>query len=173
MRFRGACVVIGAAAVVAASPAPASAASVGDYSCDIATLRVNEELDNGKSGSFTASGSGECWTGDPQQKTATSFSASGSWVAQKCSLISVAQPSYLTLSGTLTITPSGGSAASTSVIIKTADVGTANTGPGTISLGSGQSGYVIAKYTSYLLGFVARCGGDGFSPVYSGTFLKL
>ena len=172
MRLRGVCAAIGMAALFVV-PSSASAAPIEDYSCDIASLRVNEELDNGKSGSFTASGSGECWTGDPQQKTAATFSASGSWVAQKCSLISIAQPSYLTLSGTLTITPSGGSAVSTAVIIKTADVGTANTGPGTISLGSGQTGPVIAKYTSYLLGFVARCGGDGFSPVYSGKFLKL
>ncbi|MDQ3935871.1 MAG: hypothetical protein M3340_14705 [Actinomycetota bacterium] len=154
-------------------PAPASAAPIGDYSCDITTLRVNEELDNGSSGPFTAAGSAECWTGDVNQKVTTALSASGTYRAQKCHLINPVIPSYLTLTGTITLTPSGDSAVSTGVTITTADVGTASTGPGTISLGSGQTGYVTARYTNYLLGFVARCGGDGFSPVYSGTFLKL
>ena len=95
----------------------------------------------------------------------------GTYRAQKCSLISVAQPSYLVLTGTLTLTPSGGSAASTGVRISTSDVATSNNSVGTITLDSGQTGPVQVDYASPVLGVIARCGGDPFSPVYSGTFL--
>jgi hypothetical protein len=162
--------VVAAFAVV---PAQAGAAPVQDYSCDIASLQVNEEFDNGSSGPFTASGTGECWTDDPQQKVSTTFSASGTYVAKKCNLISGVIPAYLTLSGNLTITPSGSSSMSTTVIIKTSDIVTANSSVGTISLGSGQDGAVTVDYDTSVLGFVARCGGNGFSPDYSGSFLAL
>jgi hypothetical protein len=159
------------AAVLAMPAAPASAdPAAGDYSCDIAALTVQNELMNGQSGSFTASGAGECWTGTTGAKVATQFSASGTYRAQKCSLISVAQPGYLTLNGTLTIAPSGASPVSTGVTISTADVATSNTGAGTISLASGQTGYVTVKYGSPVLGVIERCGGDPFRPTYKGTF---
>jgi len=168
---------LGAVALVAAlfviAPGSAGAATIGDYSCDIASLQVNEEFDNGGSGPFTASGSGECWTGNPQQKVSTTFSASGTYVAKKCNLITGVIPAYLTLSGNLTITPQGSSAMSTTAIIKTADIATANSSVGTISLGSGQEGAVTVDYDTSVLGFVARCGGNGFSPDYSGKFLAL
>ncbi|HEX8744429.1 MAG TPA: hypothetical protein VF712_14970 [Thermoleophilaceae bacterium] len=168
---RGA-VALGAAAAMAALPAPASAApSVGDYSCEIASLSVQDEFLNGSSGPFSAGGSGSCWTDDPNQKVATQFSASGTYRAQKCSLISVAQPSYLTLTGTLTLAPSGASAVSTGVTITTADVATSNSSAGTITLGSGQTGPVTVRYANPVLGVIERCGGDPFRPTYSGRFL--
>jgi hypothetical protein len=151
---------------------PGSAgAAVGDYSCDIDSLTVQNELDNGGSGTFTATGSGQCWTSDPTQKVATQFSASGTYRAQKCSLISIVQPSYLVLTGTLTITPSGLPSGSTGMTISTADVVTANGSVGTIKLASGQTGPVQVDYASPVLGVIARCGGDPFSPEYSGKFL--
>jgi hypothetical protein len=171
-RGRGVCVCVAAAAAVIAIPAaPASAdPAAGDYSCDISALTVQNELMNGESGSFTAAGAGECSTSVGGAKAATQFSMSGTYRAQKCSLISVAQPSYLTLTGTLTIAPSGASAVSTGATISTADLATSNTGVGTISLASGQLGHVTVKYGSPVLGVIERCGGDPFSPRYSGTF---
>jgi hypothetical protein len=163
-------IVMGMVAAFALVPASAGAA-VGDYSCDIESLQVQNEFDNGSSGTFTATGNGQCWTGDPTQKVATQFSASGTYRAQKCSLISVVQPSYLVLNGTLTITPSGLPAGSTGVTISTADVVTSNKSVGTITLASGQTGPVQVSYASPVLGVIARCGGDPFSPEYSGTFL--
>ena len=172
MRRRGISVCVAVAAAVVAVPGSASAApSVGDYSCDIASLAVQNDLMDADSGPFTASGSGECWTDDVNQKTAVSFGASGTYVAQNCSLISVAQPSYLTLTGTLTITPAGGSAVSTGVTIRTADVATSNNSAGTISLASGQTGYVRVKYKNPVLGVIERCARDPFRPTYTGTFL--
>lgn len=163
-----------AAAAILAVPASASAdPAAGDYSCDIAALNVQNELMNGQSGSFTAAGGGECWTDDAGAKVATEFSASGTYRAQKCSLISVAQPGYLTLNGTLTIAPSGSAAVSTGVTISTADVATSNTGAGTISLASGQTGHVTVKYANPVLGVIERCGGDPFRPMYTGTFAAL
>ncbi|HEX8053026.1 MAG TPA: hypothetical protein VF517_08530 [Thermoleophilaceae bacterium] len=163
-------IVVGVMAAFALVPGSAGAA-VGDYSCDIASLQVQNEFDNGSSGTFTATGSGQCWTSDPTKKVATQFSASGTYRAQKCSLISVTQPSYLVLNGTLTITPSGQTAGSTGMTISTADVVTANHSAGTITLASGQTGPVQVDYASPVLGVIARCGGDPFSPEYSGTFL--
>ena len=163
---------LGVALAVACLPAQAGAVEVREYNCDIESLAVQNELDNGSSGSFTASGGGQCWTDQPEVKVATQFSASGSYRAQKCSLISVAQPSYLVLTGTLTIAPSGQPAVSTGVTISTADLGTSNNSAGTIRLDSGQTGPVQVSYASPLLGFVARCGGDPFSPEYSGTFVR-
>jgi hypothetical protein len=170
---RGTCLAIGMATVCAVLAAPASAAAdPPDYSCDIG-LSVANELYNNSSGTFDAAGAGECWLDDPTDRVQTQFSASGSYVAQRCSLISVVQPSYLTLTGTLTITPAAASglpAATTGVTITTADVATLNTGAGTISLGSGQLGYVRVKYDNPVLGTIARCGGNRFRPVYNGTF---
>jgi hypothetical protein len=172
-RVRGVWAAAATAAILAIPAASASAdPAAGDYSCDIAALTVQNELMNGQSGSFTAVGQGECWTGAAGAKVATQFSANGAYRAQKCSLISIAQPSYLTLNGTLTIAPSGASAVSTGVTISTADVATANTGAGTISLASGQVGAVTVKYANPVLGVIARCGGDPFSPSYSGTFRR-
>jgi hypothetical protein len=91
------------AATLAAVPAQASAAPVEDYSCEIASLAVHEELQTGNSGPFTATGSGSCWTDDPNQKVSTQLSASGTYRALRCGLTDPAQPSYLTLTGTLKI----------------------------------------------------------------------
>ena len=171
--IRSALVVIAVAGLFAAVPAGASAASIADYSCDIESLTVQNELDNGGSGPFTATGTAQCWTDDPTQTFSAQLSASGTYRAQKCSLISVAQPSYLRLTGSLTITPdpaSGQPAGTTGVTISTADVATSNTGAGTISLASGQLGYVTVKYANPVLGVIERCGGDPFSPRYRGTF---
>jgi hypothetical protein len=172
--IRSALVSIAVTGLFAAVPAGASAASIGDYSCDIESLTVQNELDNGGSGSFTATGSAQCWTDDPTQKFSAQLTASGTYRAQKCSLISVAQPSYLRLTGSLTITPdpaSGQPAGTTGVTISTADLGTSNRSVGTITLDSGQTGPVQVSYANPVLGVIARCGGDPFSPVYSGTFL--
>ncbi|HEX8743526.1 MAG TPA: hypothetical protein VF712_10355 [Thermoleophilaceae bacterium] len=168
---RTSCLAIGLAVAFAAVPASAGAAGVGDYSCDL-SLSVSTPMDNGSSGSFSASGPGECWLANPTVRVPTQFSASGTYRAQRCSLISIAQPSYLTLTGTLTFTPSGGSSLSTSVTIKTADVATSNSGAGTITLGSGQQGPITVDYDSGALGFVARCGGGDFQPEYDGTFVR-
>lgn len=172
MRGRTSSAAIAGVALVAMVPGTAGAAPVGDYSCDIASLTVQEELYDGQSGPFTASGSGECWTDDRNQRVAAQFSASGNYRAQNCSLISVAQPSYLTLDGTLTITPAGSPAVSAGVGITTADVATSNTSGGTIALTSGQVGAVTVKYARPVLGVIERCGGDPFRPSYSGSFLK-
>ena len=135
---------------------------------------MQNELDNGGSGTFTATGSAQCWADDPTVKVPTQLSASGTYRAQKCSLISVAQPSYLRLSGSITVTPQSGSGltgGTTGVEISTADLGTSNRSVGSITLASGQSGPVQVSYASPVLGVIARCGGDPFSPIYKGTFL--
>jgi hypothetical protein len=160
------------AALAAIGPAQASAAPVEDYSCEIASLSVHEELQTGKTGPFTASGSGSCWTDNPDQKVGTQFSASGTYQALQCGLGHPAQPGYLTLSGTLTLTPSGSSAVSTGVTITTADVATVNESAGTISLESGQVGAVTVDYGVPVFGVIMRCHGkDEFSPRYTGRFL--
>ncbi|HEX8743510.1 MAG TPA: hypothetical protein VF712_10275 [Thermoleophilaceae bacterium] len=164
-----ACAVAAAFTVV---PARASAAPVEDYSCDITSLTVHEELQTNRSGPFTASGSANCWTGDAGQKVSTQLSASGTYRALRCGLLDPAQPSYLTLTGTLTLTPSGSSSVSTGVTITTSDVATVNDSAGTISLESGQAGYVKVDYGVPVFGVIMRChGADPFSPSYTGTFL--
>lgn len=159
-------------AVLAGVPAQASAAPVEDYSCDIASLTVKEELQTGSSGPFTATGTGSCWTDDPRQTVSTQLSASGTYRALRCGLQDPAQPSYLTLTGTLTLTPSGSSSVSTGVTITTADVATVNESAGTISLDSGQAGYVTVDYGVPVFGVIMRCHGkDEFSPRYTGKFV--
>ena len=158
-----------AAAAIAIVPGSASAASIADYSCDM-DLTVTTPMDNGSSGSFSASGTGQCALGDPTKTVPTTFSVSGTYRAQRCSLISVAQPSYLNLSGTLTMTPQGSGAMSTSVNISTYDIATMNGAHGTINLGSGQTGITSVSYDSGALGFVARCGGGDFFPEYDASF---
>jgi hypothetical protein len=160
------------AAALAVVPAQANAAPVEDYSCDITSLTVQEEFQTGKSGPFTATGSGSCWTDDPNQKVSTQLSASGTYQALRCGLRDPAQPAYLTLTGTLTLTPSGSSSVSTGVTITTADVATVNESAGTIALDSGQAGYVKVDYGVPVFGVIMRChGADEFSPSYTGTFL--
>ena len=84
---------IAAASVFGAVSAAPAGAAVGDLSCDIESLAVQNELDNGGTGTFTATGSAQCWADDPTVKVPTQLSAGGTYRAQKCSLISVAQPS--------------------------------------------------------------------------------
>ena len=163
------------AALAAVAPATASAApTVGDYSCDF-DLSVQTEVYNNSSGPFTAAGTAECWVDDPTQRVPAQLSASGTYTAQKCSLLSVAQPSYLTLRGSLTITPAAGSgwpSGTTGMTITTADVANVDTSAGTIALDSGQSGPVTVQYDKPVLGTIQRCGGGNrFRPQYSGTFL--
>lgn len=158
------------ALVAAVAPAPASAApTAGDWSCDI-DLTVTTVVDNNSSGPLSASGSGACWLADPVARVPTSFSVSGSYRTQRCSLISGVLTSYMNVNGTLTMSPAGNPTVSTTVSISTADLATLNGSYGTIFLGTGQRGTVSVNYDRGVSGFVARCGGGDFFPKYSGTF---